>query len=314
MPPTRKDIWGIAILFFLLSGFMILQNSIPFIRDSAGALNHRERKNVNKAINQTNINKDILYNGAIDFTDSTAVMNYIDWVLEGEWVMEEGRVGWNDDDKTLEVGLDAGSVLQLGQEIHVRTLNNSGDTIFDGKAVFMTGALGNRPTIGLGNNNADTAYTVIGLSTQEILDGRVGYSTMIGLVRGLNTAAWPAGTILWLDSINGGLTSTRPIAPRIAVVMGVVVRSNAEDGIIGVKVIAVPRLAWLSDVKAQGDQTHWDILYWNSDSLRWELNNGKLHLNDLSTYADNAAAITGGLITGDVYRTATGELMIVYTP
>jgi lysophospholipase L1-like esterase len=31
-----------------------------------------------------------------------------------------------------------------------------------------------------------------------------------------------------------------------------------------------------------------------------------------TTYADNAAAISGGLTTGDVYKTSTGQLMIVY--
>jgi len=31
-------------------------------------------------------------------------------------------------------------------------------------------------------------------------------------------------------------------------------------------------------------------------------------------HADNAAAITGGLSAGDIYRTATGALMIVFTP
>lgn len=31
----------------------------------------------------------------------------------------------------------------------------------------------------------------------------------------------------------------------------------------------------------------------------------------LSTYADNASAVAGGLSEGDVYKTATGELRIV---
>lgn len=34
----------------------------------------------------------------------------------------------------------------------------------------------------------------------------------------------------------------------------------------------------------------------------------------LPTYADNAAAITGGLAAGDPYRTSTGVLMVTYTP
>jgi hypothetical protein len=287
---------------------VIGQKPIPEIEARTGSLSNRDKRNINKAIRLLNNHATIIFYG-----DSSIVgLRYLDWDLEDGWSQQEGRGGWNDDDKTLEIGLDAGSVLQLGQEIHVRTLNKTGTVIADGKAVYVSGAQGNRPTIAMANNSSDTAYSIVGLTTQEILNDRVGYSTMLGLVRGLNTEDWPAGTILWLDSISGGLTPTRPIAPRIAVVVGVVIRQNAIDGIIGVKVIAVQRLAWLSDVRAQGAQTHWDLLYWNNDSLRWELNNGVLRLDALATYADNAAALSGGLVAGDLYKTSTGQVMIVY--
>jgi hypothetical protein len=36
-----------------------------------------------------------------------------------------------------------------------------------------------------------------------------------------------------------------------------------------------------------------------------------LSLSDLPTYADNAAALAGGLVATNVYKTATGELRIV---
>jgi len=39
--------------------------------------------------------------------------------------------------------------------------------------------------------------------------------------------------------------------------------------------------------------------------------NGTVRLQGLPVYADNAAAITGGLVADDVYKTATGELRIV---
>ena len=39
---------------------------------------------------------------------------------------------------------------------------------------------------------------------------------------------------------------------------------------------------------------------------------GIINISNTPTYADNAAAITGGLVAGDVYRKSTGELMIVY--
>jgi hypothetical protein len=32
---------------------------------------------------------------------------------------------------------------------------------------------------------------------------------------------------------------------------------------------------------------------------------------DLQTFADNAAAIAGGLVAGDTYKTASGEVRIV---
>jgi hypothetical protein len=37
---------------------------------------------------------------------------------------------------------------------------------------------------------------------------------------------------------------------------------------------------------------------------------GVLNLNNLPTYADEAAAGAGGLVQGDMYKTATGELRI----
>jgi hypothetical protein len=38
---------------------------------------------------------------------------------------------------------------------------------------------------------------------------------------------------------------------------------------------------------------------------------GKVEAKNLPTYADNAAALAGGLVAGNIYKTATGELRIV---
>jgi len=40
--------------------------------------------------------------------------------------------------------------------------------------------------------------------------------------------------------------------------------------------------------------------------------NGTINFSNVATYADNAAATSGGLVAGDVYRTSTGQLMIRY--
>lgn len=36
-----------------------------------------------------------------------------------------------------------------------------------------------------------------------------------------------------------------------------------------------------------------------------------LKLTDLPEFADNTTALAGGLVAGDIYRTATGELRVV---
>jgi hypothetical protein len=38
----------------------------------------------------------------------------------------------------------------------------------------------------------------------------------------------------------------------------------------------------------------------------------KLNILNVPVYADNATATAAGLVVGDVYRTATGQLMIKY--
>lgn len=41
------------------------------------------------------------------------------------------------------------------------------------------------------------------------------------------------------------------------------------------------------------------------------INELKTILKDMDTYANNAAAVAGGLSVGDIYKTATGEVRIV---
>ncbi len=274
----------------------------------SGVNNRRDASRINNTIDTANALKSIYK------TDATLEgVRYIDYDLEDGWVMKEGRAGWNDDDKTLEVGLERGSVLQMGQELHVRATNKTGSPISDGQVVYVSGASGNKPTITLANNeNAATSFTTIGIATQDIANNQTGYVTLFGLTRGIKTDDWPEGSILWLDSIDGAKTDVRPIAPNIAVVIGVVLRSHATEGIIGVRIIPVFRLAWLSDVKAQGAQTHWDILYWNNDSLRWELNDGVIVVDSIAF--GNGASIDNSE-TDTIYITETvtkvmGELLV----
>jgi hypothetical protein len=48
------------------------------------------------------------------------------------------------------------------------------------------------------------------------------------------------------------------------------------------------------------------VLVWDNE-VKWQ----KQNRISVPTFADNAAAIAGGLVGNDIYKTATGELRIV---
>jgi hypothetical protein len=233
-----------------------------------------------------------------NYEDSTiSALRYLDWDLEDGWSQQEGRTGWDDDDKTLGTGLDRGSVLQHGQENLIRAVNQTGVTITNGQLVYVSGGIGSRAIIALADKrNAATAFTTIGMATQDIPDNTTGHVVTFGLGRDIDTEDFPDGLY----------TDVRPIAPDITVVVGIVFRSHATEGVIGVRIIPVFRLAWLSDVRAQGSQTHWDILYWNNDSSRWELNDGVLVVDSVVTRVLDYEPPHGALAFAD--STATIDL------
>lgn len=70
----------------------------------------------------------------------------------------------------------------------------------------------------------------------------------------------------------------------------------------------------ISDINEYGNGTNvtnkWGIYQVGTDDVN--LLNGQLRLPNLAVYADNTAALAGGLTAGTLYRTSTGSVMVVY--
>lgn len=151
-----------------------------------------------------------------------------------------GVVHWNDTDGTLEFGLKGGNVnLQIGQEAVHRVLNhNTGSTFLNGRVGKVIGAQGNRVSVDYALADSDTnSMTVLGVFTEDIPNNQEGYITTEGLVRNIDTSAYPEGSVLWLSPTTPGLiTATKPSAPDHLVMIGYCVRSHPTVGTILVKV------------------------------------------------------------------------------
>lgn len=185
----------------------------------------------------------------------------------------QGRLAWNADEGTLNLCNTEQVVTQIGQETLLLCRNNTGSDIEDGTAVMFAGSLGNSGRLLIAPmvaNGSLPGYVFLGVTTERIATGTDGYVTAFGKVRGVDTRAWPDGTVLWCDPANpGGFTSTEPLAPNLKLPVAAVVNS-ATNGILMVRWDTGRRMQDLHDVEANGTKNDGDLLHWSAGNNRWE--------------------------------------------
>lgn len=176
-------------------------------------------------------------NQSLNTTDNVAfnslTTNFIDFNTASSASYQLGRLHWSDDDKTLDLDLDGGSVLQIGQETLIRGQNSEVDTMTNGTVVYIGGAQGNRPKMYRADADAVGKSKVIAIATQSIPSNQTGFFTAFGLVRDINTSAWNEGDELFLSTSAGIMTNVKPTAVDVDVVsVGFVIRKSATVGSI----------------------------------------------------------------------------------
>ena len=210
--------------------------------------------------------------GKIDMHDNEITnVNFIDFDLVNGVAAAEGRMVWNDDDGTLNIGQKGGVVnLQVGQEMLIRVKNGLGVQIDNGQPVYISGADGANIVVGLADADFATGvgFRTIAVATEDILAGQNGYVTTAGFVRDFDTDSFFAeGVPLYLAS-GGGFTETPPTAPDVTVFCAILTRKSATVGEIYVSITSVPNLNSLSDV--QNSVADNDILQWDEATNTWD--------------------------------------------
>lgn len=153
-----------------------------------------------------------------------------------------GRIAWNQNDGTVDIKLNDGVTLQVGQESNVMAANYTGTLIPEGSAVHVLGAQGGRLKVALASASSEAlSANTLGIVTQSggISHGASGYVTTQGLVRDLNlpTSSFSEGDLLWLGTTPGTWSRARPVAPNHGVQVGYVVNtSNGNSGSLYVNV------------------------------------------------------------------------------
>jgi hypothetical protein len=203
--------------------------------------------------------------------------DHVDFNLINNFANAEGRLRWNSEEGTLDLGMSADSTQSVGMSFYMPpTKNSSGVTIPKGSFVMATGALGDRITIAKADTDGsvDPIY-MLGVADHDIINGAEdGLIVTNGIVRGINTSIWSVGTILYPNPlVAGGLTATKPEAPSIRTPIAMVLRQHESTGRIYVRMTTGSTLGGTdSNVKfdnpQQGDVIVYDGLnnVWINDS------------------------------------------------
>ena len=147
-----------------------------------------------------------------------------------------GRVYYDDVAKALSYYTHIPNTsIQVGQETVVYVRNNSGAQINNGTPVYITGAIGQLPTIGLASASSKETTCLLGLATHDIANNSNGFVTIGGEVRGLNTAAYTDGLELYLGVTPGTFSAVSPPFPSFAISVGVVEHAHNTQGKILVR-------------------------------------------------------------------------------
>lgn len=227
------------------------------------------------------------------------------------------RLVWNDTEGTLDLGLKGGLVTaSLSSSTLHRVVNRTGTNLTRGQVVRLYGSQGQRVGIALAQaTNDPLSSKTFGVLVENIDDNQSGFVMVEGMIRNINTQALAEGEIIWLSPTTpGGMTTTKPTAPDHLVMVGVCV-TQANNGIIFVKVQNGYEVDELHDVKYTNLATG-DLLTRTSNNL-WE-NITRANLNttldhgaltglgddDHTQYHNNTRGdarylqLTGGTVTG----------------
>lgn len=143
-----------------------------------------------------------------------------------------------------------GSGSDTAKVVIAQVRNLEATTLQIGEVVYLKGSTGNTASVRRATNRDDsTSSRTLGVVRASIAPNGTGFVTTQGQVEKMNLGSYAEGDILWLDSIAGGVTKIKPIAPFHGVFIGIVERANNGNGIAYIKPQNGYELAEIHDVR-----------------------------------------------------------------
>ena len=189
-----------------------------------------------------------------------------------------GSMTWNPDFGAPQVGLIGGNVVQkIGETIFSYVRNNEATTLNKGEVVYIFGAQGDKVSVKRASNLSElTSSKTLGVVSESIVSGQIGYVTTQGVISGLDLQSYNTGDLVWLGSDSGTYTSVKAQAPNHLVFVGVVLRNNQGNGQLFVRSQNGYELKEIHDVYIPVTPSDGQTIAWNTTNTRWELSSQSL--------------------------------------
>lgn len=169
--------------------------------------------------------KDTVLSDRIDSLESPTSTKYVPQGTAPTY--QEGQVYYNDTTGTLDVqGEYSDVILQVGREMHMEVLNNTGATIPNGSIVRHNGVSSGVVQVVLALADDYSTSNILGVATHDIPNATKGAITTFGIVGGIDTSTLPVGTPLYLSPTTPGAFTDIP--PDIASQVGGAITSDAQ--------------------------------------------------------------------------------------
>jgi hypothetical protein len=250
-------------------------------------------------------NANFTFDGS-ELSAPAANVNYIDMAtaVTPDVTNAVGRMYWDEDLGTLNLGLSGGNVVQqVGEDAYYYVKNQTGSAISKGAVVRAAGTLGasGRITVALmiGDNTYPEEY-FMGVAAENIANGADGWVQWFGSIKGVNTTGslygetWADGDVLYLSPTTlGGLTKVVPTAPNQKTIVAIVIHA-ASNGTLFVRPSIQRHLHDLNDVNAASPA--------NNEFLRFDSVSG--YWKNISLVAGTNISITNGTSSTTISATA----------
>ncbi len=279
------------------------------------------------ATNAANISgndTDIATNAGNIATNATAITT-----LDGQVVKKTDSIDELNDVDTTTVAPVDGEVLKWdsgnwvpgagGGVVRVEVKNDTLSDLDKGDPVYVSGThVSGKPTVELADNDGSGTYPAIGLLEDDIAAGAEGYAVVSGSIFNIDTSSYAAGDSLYISSVAGVLTNSRPTGATSKVQkVALVKKSHATSGSVIVmgagRTNDVPNIAngdfWLGNASGVATDTNFDTAVGSTTAVSANTSGVSSNASNIST---NTSAILGKVAkAGD---TMTGFLTLHADP